>query len=56
MESRNRFLKILREYNSKRVIRLVETPGRGRKGLKIVEGLKPSQIVAATGKQLGTTG
>lgn len=56
LEARARFLKILRSYNSRRVLRLVETAGKGRIGLGIVSGLKPEQIVSTAGKQLGITG
>jgi hypothetical protein len=56
LEARARFLKILRYYNSKGVLRLVETPGKRRHGLTAVQSLTPAQIVSATGKQLGISG
>ena len=56
LETRTVFLKILREYNSKGLPKLVEARGRGRLGMAIVEGLSPAQIVSAAGKQLGVSG
>ena len=56
LAARTQFLRILRSYNSRRVLRLVETPGKGRIGLGPVSTLKPEQIVSTTGKQLGVTG
>jgi hypothetical protein len=56
LETRTRFLKILRYYNSKGILRLVDRPGRGALGLAIVSNLTANQIVSAAGKQLGVTG
>ncbi len=56
LETRARFLKILRYYNSREWLKLVDNRGRGRLGLAVVSGLTPSQIVSATGKQLGIAG
>lgn len=56
LEARTRFLKILREYNSRGVFKLVETRGVGRRGLALVENLSPDQIVSIAGKQLGVQG
>ncbi len=56
LEARTRFLRVLQDYKYKGLLRLVETPGRGQNGLRIVKGLTPEQLVIATGKQLGITG
>jgi len=56
LEARTRFLKILREYNSRGVFKLVETRGVGRRGLPLVKSLSPDQIVSIAGKQYGVQG
>ena len=56
LEARGRFLKILRMYNSRGILKLVEAQGRGKVGLTNVQGLSPDQIVSLAGKQLGISG
>ena len=56
LEARAQFLKILRNYNSKGILKLVEKPGKGRDGLETVQALTPDQIVSVAGKQLGIQG
>jgi hypothetical protein len=56
LETRTCFLKILRGYNSRGHVKLVEARGRGQLGLDIVEGLRPEQIVSVAAKQLGVSG
>ncbi len=56
LETRARFLKILRYYNSRGLLKLVDGRGRGILGLDAVSKLTTSEIVSATGKQLGVVG
>ena len=56
LQTRERFLKLQHLYATRGSLRLLETPGRGRRGISQVKGLSPAQIVSASGKQLGVTG
>jgi hypothetical protein len=56
LATRERFLKILRQYSKQKALSLLETPGRGVHGIKIVESLTSEHILNAAGKQLGITG
>ena len=54
--ARERFLKTLRMYSSKGVLRLLDERGKGKLGIELVNELQPEQIVAVVGKQLGVAG
>jgi hypothetical protein len=56
LATRERFLQILRQYSKQKALSLLETPGRGAHGIKMVESLTSEHILNATGKQLGITG
>ncbi len=56
LATRERFLQILRQYSKQKALTLLETPGRGAYGIKIVESLTAEHILNAAGKQLGITG
>jgi hypothetical protein len=56
LQTRERFLKLQHLYSTRGTLRLLETPGRGRRGINVVKGLSPAQIVSASGKQLGVIG
>jgi hypothetical protein len=56
LATRERFLQILRQYSKQKALSLLETPGRGAHGIKIVESLTSEHILNAAGKQLGITG
>ena len=54
--ARERFLKTLRMYSSKGVLRLLDERGKGKLGIELVKELQPEQIVSVVGKQLGVAG
>jgi hypothetical protein len=56
LATRERFLQILRQYSKQKVLSLLETPGTGAHGIKMVEALTSEHILNAAGKQLGITG
>jgi hypothetical protein len=56
LATRERFLQILRQYSKQKVLSLLETPGTGAHGIKMVESLTSEHILNAAGKQLGITG
>ena len=56
LTTRERFLQILRQYSKQKALSLLETPGKGARGVRMVEALTPDHIVIAAGKQLGITG
>ncbi len=56
LQTRNRFLRILRLYSARGHLKLIDRPGKGRVGIKTVRSLSPSQLVSAAGKQLGVQG
>lgn len=56
LTTRERFLQILRQYSKQKALSLLETPGKGARGIRMVEALTPDHIVNAAGKQLGITG
>lgn len=53
---RERFLRIMRNYASHGVYKLVEEDGRGTLGLQIARSLSDNVILAAAGKQSGARG
>ena len=56
MATRERFLRILRQYSKQKALSLLETPGNGANGISMVESLTSEHILNAAGKQLGITG
>jgi len=56
LATRERFLQILRQYSKQKALSLLETPGKGGHGIKMVESLSPEHMINAAGKQLGITG
>jgi hypothetical protein len=56
LATRERFLQILRQYSKQKALSLLETPGRGTRGIKIIASLTPAHILNAAGKQLGIMG
>ncbi len=56
LATRERFLQILRQYSKQKAVSLLDSPGRGERGIKIVESLTSEHILNAAGKQLGITG
>ena len=56
LATRKRFLQILRQYSKQKALDLLQTPGKGARGVKMVESLTSAHIFIAAGKQLGITG
>jgi hypothetical protein len=56
LATRERFLQILRQYSKQKALSLLETPGRGTRGIKMIASLTPAHILNASGKQMGITG
>lgn len=56
LATRERFLQILRQYAKQKALSLLETPGRGSRGIEMVNALTAAHILNAAGKQLGITG
>lgn len=56
LASRERFLQLLRQYSKQKALDLLDTPGKGSRGIRSVNNLAQAQILNATGKQLGITG
>ncbi len=56
LAARERFLQLLRQYSKQKAVDLIETPGKGSRGIGMVNNLTQADILNAAGKQLGITG